>query len=368
MDKFNKQVIDRVVEELKKRNIEQKELILACKKVGMPISQPDISKIYSAKKSINIYQLTAVCKVLNKPMEFFVMEEDRQRKDFCDPRGAQALVDSGSEVETYKGCFHFYYLSTALGEDKILHGILVIDEKCGYYELGLTLDTGTKDRQGETIIKEYTGRILVSSALGGAYLIFKSHAIGEVSMICIRHRNYSVKDMECRIGLVLTISAGEAKEPTAHRCLLIRNELNKDILEEMRPWLRMVSKRICINKDKLEKILTEVASKYPDCQDEIEKIRRTPSVDEVELYVDTMKNQLSMKKEEFSYLLSLLYGAANTSENYNVSQFDDVQFYEKLKTVQAFEVKECWGLQLEADPPLVQENTPEKGGGISGEE
>lgn len=363
MDEFNRQIIDRVVEELKKRNIKQKELVLACEKVGMPISQPDISKIYSAKKSMNIYQLTAVCKVLNKPMDFFVMEEDRHRKDFCDPQGAQALFDAGSDVETYKGCFHFYYLSTALGEDKILHGLLDIGEKNGYFGLSLKLDTGTKDRQGETIIKEYTGRILVSSALGGAYLIFKSHAIGELCMICIRHRNYSVKDMECRVGLVLTVCAGETKEPTAHRCLLIRNELNKDILEELRPWLHMVSKRICINKDKLEKILTEVASKYPNCQDEIEKVRRTPSVEAVELYADTMKNQLSMKEEEFTYLLSLLYGAVNTAENYKVSEFDDTQLYKKLETVQAFEVKEYSGLQPEADPPLVPGNMPERGGG-----
>lgn len=63
------------------------------------------------------------------------------------------------------------------------------------------------------------GCILVSATLGVAYFIFKNEMIGEMCMICLRHKVYKVKVMECRVGLAV------------HRCLILREKLNNDQLK-----------------------------------------------------------------------------------------------------------------------------------------
>lgn len=53
MDDFKKKVTSRVVCELKNRGIKQIELINRCNSIEMSISQPDVSIIYSEKKTLS---------------------------------------------------------------------------------------------------------------------------------------------------------------------------------------------------------------------------------------------------------------------------------------------------------------------------
>lgn len=333
MSGFEKEITERVVSELKKRKIKQVQLLTLCKKIDMPISQPDISKLYSGKKEFNLYQLSAVCKALKMPMDYFVWEEDKHREDFCDTHNSKFLHDSGTELECYAGRYHFYYLSTAAGEDKILKGKLNIVEDEDFMRACLDLDTGEKDREGKRIIKKYSGRILVSSALGAAYLIFKNESIGEICMVCLRHRNYSVKDMECRIGLALVMGAGESKEPTVHRSLLIRQELDDEQLEELRPWLHLIYDNICIERDNLNALLVKGKELYPEYGNQIIRIGDYTSGDMVSFSVEGLRRQLRMGRKEFVDFLSMLYQKADVEKNYKISQADDIQLYEKLEMI-----------------------------------
>ena len=332
MSMFEKQLTERVVSELKKRKIKQIQLLTLCKEIGMPISQPDISKIYSQRKALNIYQLSAVCKALKMPVDYFVWGEDRHREDFCDTHNSKTLHDSGTELECYAGRYYFYYLSTAAGEDKILKGKLAITEDEDFGKAYLDLNTGEKDREGKRIIKKYSGRILVSSTLGGAYLIFKNESIGEICMVCLRHRNYSVKDVECRIGLALVMGAGESKEPTVHRTLLIRQELADEQLEELRPWLCLIHDNICIERDNLRVLLERERELYPEYGNQIIRIGDYTSRDMVTFSSEALRRQLRMGRKEFVDFLSVMYQRADIEKNYKISQSDDILLYEKLET------------------------------------
>ena len=56
--------------------------------------------------------------------------------------------------------------------------------------------------------------------------------------------------MECRIALVLTTSAGDAKEPTVHRALLLREGLSDEwAVDSLRPWLTLLGDNIRIEKE-----------------------------------------------------------------------------------------------------------------------
>lgn len=335
LDKFEKIVTDRVVNELNKRGIKQVQLIDLCESAGMKISQPDISKIYSGKKTLNLHQFAVICKVLKMPMESFTwLGEDGGREDFCNPNNSKTLHDTGNELKCYVGKYYFYYLSTASGEDKILKGELFVREKEEYYTLKLCLDTGVSDRQGEEIFKEYAGRIIVSSSLGAAYLMLKSELIGEICMVCIRHRRYSIKDMECRVGLALTMSAGEEKIPTVHRCLLLRDDIAGEQLEDLRPWMNLIHADISIEKDRLISVLEEEEKKYPQYTRQLNSLKEASvSKEIIELSVDNIRRQLPMKRTELMGFLSLLHRNSRSVKNYKVSQSDDIRFYEEMESL-----------------------------------
>lgn len=133
----------------------------------MPISQSDMSKIFSGKKVPNLYQCAAVCKALNMSMDFLVWGEDGHREDFCDTHNAETLHDTGRELKWYLGEYSFYYLSTASSEDKILKGELTIEQGKEFCIARMIINIDKRNEQGEWVYKEYSGRILVSSSLGG---------------------------------------------------------------------------------------------------------------------------------------------------------------------------------------------------------
>lgn len=338
MANFDREVADRIVKELKRRNVRQVELLTLCKEVGMPISQPDISRIFSGKKTLSLYQCAAVCKALDMPMDFFVWGEEGGREDFCNPHHAESLHDAGKELTCYNGEYYFYYLSTASGEDKILKGRLQIYQKKEFGEICLRINTGLKNHREEWIYKEYSGRILVSTSLGVAYLILKSEKIGEICMLCLRHRNYNIQGMECRIALALTTSAGDAKEPAIHRALLLREGLSDEQAELLRPWLRLTGDNICIEKSQLAMILEEASSRYPEYAQQIARVESYAVPREVvDLSAEVLRRQLPMKRDEFADFLTLLYDKAITFRNYKISASDDLRLYEKVEATRNLE-------------------------------
>lgn len=327
---FESKIIERIVKELQDKKITQKDLLSWCKESGINISQPSLSKIFSGEKKPNLVELTAISKVVGKPIDYFVWG-DEYKEDFCDIHDSAILHNSGEELNIYKGDFHVYFLSTAVCEDKILHGILHVKEEHGLFCLELDIHTGVKDGEGKRNIKKYTGRILSCSGPGVAYLIFKSESIGEISMICLRHRNYTtMQQVECRVGLALTMSAGEKKEPVAHRCLLVRNELDGDEIEKLRPWLYMISDEIRIQRDKWEKLIGTLKERYPDHEMEIRKVEQYAMPKEyVEFDAGVLQKQFLAEHEALE-VLSELYRAADKEKNYMIFSDDDIRVYNRI--------------------------------------
>ena len=130
--------------------------------------------------------------------DYLLFGQETVREDFCDPHHSEYLSDgsSGKAGSGYEGTFRLMFISTAQAEDKVLQGILTIFKDKQFYAAKLKLDTGEQDFQGERLYKEYVGRFLLSSSMGVAYILLKSEKIGEISMICTRHRNYLLKEVE----------------------------------------------------------------------------------------------------------------------------------------------------------------------------
>lgn len=65
--------------------------------------------------------------------------------------------------------------------------------------------------------------------------------MGEICNLAFRHRAFFVKEVQCRLGLVLTVSAGEVKRPAVHRIFLSRYPISEDILSKISPILKLDS-------------------------------------------------------------------------------------------------------------------------------
>lgn len=71
---FEDAVWNRMKELIKENRIKQSQLVQKCKEIGMPVTQLELSKLYSGTKKVNLYELTAISKVLDVPIDFFVSD------------------------------------------------------------------------------------------------------------------------------------------------------------------------------------------------------------------------------------------------------------------------------------------------------
>lgn len=341
---FEKEIAGRILEEMKKRGMKQTQFISHCAELGIKISQPDISKILSGKKAPNLYQLAAFGRGLGVSTDYLLFGHETVREDFCDPHYSEYLSDgsSGKVGSEYEGTFQLIFISTAQAEDKLLQGILTISKEQRVYVAKLKLDTGEQDFQGERLYKEYSGRFLVSSSMGAAYILLKSEKIGEISMICVRHRNYLLKEVECRLGLFLTASAGDVKEPVAGRVLLFRNTLIDrvdELMNRLRPWLYLTDDVIKIEKDK--KIMQEWPDDLMEFKDEFGQIlERWQPQCYYELSAEMLRRQLSMNRQQFVSFLGWLYENSEIAANVRITNAEDLKAYEGIRSLKNVKISE----------------------------
>lgn len=83
INEIENRITERIIAELRNKNIKQSQLLRSCEEMGINISQASISKIYSGKKKLNLSELAAISRVVGKSMDYFVWG-DEHRENFCD--------------------------------------------------------------------------------------------------------------------------------------------------------------------------------------------------------------------------------------------------------------------------------------------
>lgn len=251
---LSEEIWKRIRSILNKREISQVELQKLCKECGYKVTQPEISKLYSGKLQLTLYQLTAFSEALNVPIDFLVNERDNFNRFRV--TGQSFITNPADEAFSgYIGTYNTVFRSTSPFENKDLMGKISFlpSEKGDICEAEFELDTGETDLKGRKIIKKYQGQLIISYKMGVAYCILVNELIGEISVIAFRHRTFLVKQAECRLGLVLTVSAGEAKKPVVHRMFFARSELKENVMEKIIPFLKLESEEVLVReKDMLE--------------------------------------------------------------------------------------------------------------------
>ncbi|MCD7882750.1 MAG: helix-turn-helix domain-containing protein [Lachnospiraceae bacterium] len=328
---FSSAVWKRIRKKLDEQHINQAKLRRMCEERGYKISQPELSRLYTEKTPISLYQITAFSEVLGCPVDYFVNESAQYHRFRLS--GTSFITEPGDPAfEGYLGNSYFtYFHSTSPFENKILEGKLMFsassdEEIC---EVLFRLDTGEKNRNGLPRVKTYEGQMVISTKLSTAFCLLSNEQIGEVSMVEFRHRSFLIKQAECRLGLVLTVSAGEKKHPVANRIFLSRQKLGKEKLEQIIPYLRLNSDEILVRRSEMDSLL----SQEDRDGDRLNRILRYAPVEEYYTIDESTirKGDKRMSRSERAKLMSFFLDLSTAEFQTSLREEDDALTYELLR-------------------------------------
>lgn len=318
-DKTKKKLLEeirmRINALLKEKKISQKALVVMCQKAGFDITQPEVSRLMNEKGTINLYQVIAFAQALNIPMDRLIEGNVEQPTVQLEIFGDKFLTDpsSAKEFTSLLGKYHVIFHSTAADEDKILEGELSFSALPSkkICQAAFRLDTGDRDAQGNAVYKDYQGQMLIAKSVDTAYCLLASEQIGELCMIEFRYRNFQVRKLSCRLGMVMTVSAGDVKQPSVHKMFFSRTPLNGKARETIIQMLRMNADRFLVSRQ----TLLDIWEKYPEFSPACNELLKRDCKEymEVSAGVVEMSTDLNRKKMiEFMSLIGKIEGLPYT--------------------------------------------------------
>lgn len=323
------EVWNRIKAVLDERGISQAAFQRMCEARGYKISQPELSRLFAGKLQLNLYQLIAFSDVLGISADYFINEENVFRK--LHVVGHSFITDPYNEAfEGYLGSYHTIFCSTSPFENnRVLRGKITFNpsERGDICEALFRLNTGEKDLKGNPIMKCYQGQLIISSRMGVAYCVLSNEKIGELNMIEFRHRSFLVKQAECRLGLVLTVAAGETKKPVCHKMFLSRMRLPEESLHKFVPFLKQESEEVYIRKKEL---LMLEQDEYPELKLE-DLLNRCDSDEYIMVDEKTLRKGRRLSRVEVAELLSVLKEISSSSFLVSLDEEDDSRTYSLLR-------------------------------------
>lgn len=322
---LSEEIVRRIIEIMTVRKITQSQLVQMCFQKGFDISQPEISKILAGKTKPTVYFLAALSQVLQVSVEE-LLGGDRQeslvrltsRNFAVDP-----LVDDA--YKNILGEYFIYYETTDPYDDKVVSGRLSFCSAEGYCEARLRIYTG-EFREGKELVKDYTGQLVISTKMSAAYCCFCNSQLGELSFFVFRYRNFAVKKMACRLGIAVTMSAGELKLPTAHKLLLSRESLDPSMIEEIIPYLRFQTDNI-IRMD--PEALCDLVDKYPEYERQFSELlriaRRREQITISEADIRAIDRRLS--QQQIAQIKALLLQESDAMRNVKMDEDEDSKVF-----------------------------------------
>lgn len=240
---------------LKQRRMSQVQLQKECEKHGYQISQPELSKALAGKTPVTLYQLSAFAKVFDLSMDQLINGEKVKQSVMLDGGPMFVTDPSDKAYNGYLGTFHVLLHSTSTPDDKWHVGILKLeasDDPEMFCKAFFDLNTDVKDSRGRDIIKHYTGQFIISVGLGAAYCVLVNKEIGELAFMEFRYRNFFIKQMECRLGFLLSTASGEQKLPVVQKIMLSRSAFSDEKLRFFKPYLKMMDDETIVLKSDLQ--------------------------------------------------------------------------------------------------------------------
>ncbi|WP_297233572.1 hypothetical protein [uncultured Flavonifractor sp.] len=244
----------------------------------------------------------------------------------------------------YYATYFTYFTPTHSGGKGVLKGALTLSRREGGVHVHFELETGQQTASGDARKKCYDGSLVYSAAVGCCYCLLSSPAMGELSFLMFRHFRLNMGQLDCRLALAMTASAGnEDKNPTVHRALISRSQIRDEDLEGLLPLLDLNNSQIVISAEDLRALARENQDYAPV----IDHILSSPGVEPRTYYiirentVRTVSRDLRHVKEgETVPLISAMRARALSSRYNKISQKADKSVHDYLVRLGYYQTEE----------------------------
>lgn len=333
--------LQRVIEQcIEDRNLKQKDVLNLCEKKGYTLKQSELSRILNRKTTLALYPAIALSDALEIDMSE-VLYPDRWRRRKWDIASESFITDATDHaIKSYLGTYHMLFHSTDAQEVKKLRGRFALYSQIGadglpYCAALLSLDTGEYDDEGNQIFKRYEGQFFISKQ-GVSYCILVNNENGDLSLLTFRDRLFLSGKAQSRMGLAMTIAAGELKHPVVHKLAIYREDFTLSSEQEDRLINLMkisgLDKDIYIPSDNLfeeREVLTEKG--LEDIVQAIEKY-----LPERKYYILNREILKSLKRRindvEMTRIIADLRELDDSSYTIQIKEEDDKELFEILKS------------------------------------
>ena len=269
-EKYYCMISERIRYALHELGYTQAELVKLCQEQGYDIKQSSISKITSSATGLSIMNVVGISKVLNLDLSEVLSTESNtvltlpQRKIERESSNYFITRADDKVFEPYLGTYVCYFYPTKSSENRLIKGEFsfsksVDSSEC---EVKISFKTGKKNEENEEIRKEYSGTACISLSMNTIYCSVSNKDIGEICYIVFSFIPILYEKLECRLGGVLTSSAGDNRLPTMQRILLSKKELSDDMLYFLEGQLLMNQSEILLSQNAFNAMLKD--DRFPD--------------------------------------------------------------------------------------------------------
>lgn len=338
---YYKLVAQRINNAMRRKEINQSILLKKCAENGYFISQSTLSKILQGNTSISLINAVQICKVLKEDIADMLSMDERNvmyESNINTDASSQLIYRGDNPVfRAYLGEYYCYFFSTISNEDRLIPGKLELKptQSGSRCIATMVLETGKTGENGKLITKCYEGDMIISTSMNAAYCTVVNEEIGEICYFIFRYSQINYEKLMCRLAIVLTVSAGDNRIPTAHRMLISRKKMGSILDDYLSGQLHLNGSDILLEpenvklmredanmpqwfKDNFDKFISTTALQYYRAQELIVRASHAPKKDKNEFicllrkYSSAPKyTKVSAKADEFVYELVKNYDDAD---------------------------------------------------------
>lgn len=261
---------------MNEKRISQKELL---QKIGVysdAFSQSTLSKILSGKQTMTVNNLEIFSKALEVPINLFFEEEDKLFFLQNEVEGFWVETQKNANIfKGYLGTYNIYFFAPSQTErGQVLSGKLNLLSKDNVCCANLKIFIANDQQGGVTVgkSKEYFGQMIISKTMESAYIIVMNPQLGDLGTIVFRYRRFRSENLEIRLGLALTSSAGDFNLSTAHYVLISHKEISQEKIKVIsNVFMRIGNDNCCISDTELD----EFRDEFPETRLFFDQLKQT---------------------------------------------------------------------------------------------
>ena len=303
-------------------------------KAGYIISDKNL-KLYVEKRNPSLKLLLYLSKALHVSMDYLIGNEVGNYITLNE--GFDHEYD-GSRYAQYSGKYIVYFFPTRTNEpEELIEASLTIDGENGFFS---TLEIPITDGG----IKQYNGHLILSKKTYTAFLNMVGNN-GEIIQFTFNDPNTNSDKIRFCVSALISISSGDAKRmPTLSRAIISEKRLTDAGRKYIDSNLRLNSKYVNINKDKLLTVLRNFLDKE-NIKDSDEICKRLNfafkaktyySIEE-QYFLNTFRAENGLSNRQTESLIADLRNNSMSSINCKTPRTLDARLYILLRDEGMFE-------------------------------